>query len=420
MASISTDKKGLRRLRFTDPAGIRKTVYLGSIPMKQATTLQGHVEKQLSALISGCSVDSETSRYLRNLDAVLYSKLAAVGLVTSRGSEKLAAFLDQYISGRNDAKPSTKTVWRRTRNHLLAYFDSTTSLRAISRSAAKGFRQYLIGQGLAENTVRRTCGVAKQFFADALDAELIELNPFKQRDIPTTTGGNQERQAYIDLETSQAVLNACPDAEWRLLFALSRFGGLRCPSEHLSLRWEDINWERSRMTVRSPKTEHHEGGAMRVVPIFPELRPYLEEAQEAYGSRSEYVIARYRDSGKNFRTRFLKIINRAGVKPWPKLFHNLRASCETDLARIHPIQAVCDWIGNSITVAQRHYLQTTEADFERAAVLETAQNPAQQPSVRPCNDPQAKPRHKEKHWIPSVSPRHQVGDEGLEPATSTV
>ena len=45
-----------------------------------------------------------------------------------------------------------------------------------------------------------------------------------------------------------------------LIFALSRFAGLRCPSEHLALRWSDINWERSRMIVQSPKTEHHEGG----------------------------------------------------------------------------------------------------------------------------------------------------------------
>jgi len=87
------------------------------------------------------------------------------------------------------------------------------------------------------------------------------------------------------------------------------------------------------------------------------------------------------------RTRLLKIINRAGVKPWPKLFHNLRASCETDLAKIHPIKAVCDWIGNSITVAQRHYLQTTEEDFERASGIE---NPTQQPSVRPRRDSQTK------------------------------
>jgi integrase len=150
------------------------------------------------------------------------------------------------------------------------------------------------------------------------------------------------------------------------------------------------------MTVRSCKTEHHEGGAMRVVPIFPELRPYLEEACELNGDKSEFIIARYRDSNTNLRTRLLKIINRAGVKPWPKLFHNLRASCETDLAKVHPIKAVCDWIGNSITVAQRHYLQTTEEDFERASGIENpTQIPTQQSSARPRSEPRANLGRKE-------------------------
>lgn len=160
---------------------------------------------------------------------------------------------------------------------------------------------------------------------------------------------------------------------------------------------------------------------MRVVPIFPELRPYLEEAHELNGDKSEFAITRYRDSNINLRTRLLKIINRAGVKPWPKLFHNLRTSCETDLAKIHPIKAVCDWIGNSISVAQRHYLQTTEEDFERASGIENpTQNPTQQPSVRPRRDSHTKTPGKGNHWKTSVSPSRVVGDEGLEPTTSTV
>jgi hypothetical protein len=67
-------------------------------------------------------------------------------------------------------------------------------------------------------------------------------------------GANPERLCFVSREESQKVLDACPDAEWRLLFALSRYGGLRCPSEHLALRWGDVDWERSRFTVRSPKT----------------------------------------------------------------------------------------------------------------------------------------------------------------------
>jgi len=41
-------------------------------------------------------------------------------------------------------------------------------------------------------------------------------------------------------------------------------------------------------------------------------------------------------------------------------------SRETELANEHNVQNACDWIGNSVKVAMRHYLQTTEEDFERA------------------------------------------------------
>jgi integrase len=30
---------------------------------------------------------------------------------------------------------------------------------------------------------------------------------------------------------------------WQVILGLSRYGGLRTPSETLSLRWDDIDWE---------------------------------------------------------------------------------------------------------------------------------------------------------------------------------
>jgi hypothetical protein len=66
------------------------------------------------------------------------------------------------------------------------------------------------------------------------------------------------------------------------------------------------------------------------------------------------------------RTTFLKIVLRAGLQPCPRLFHNLRASCETDLMKDHPIHCVCSWLGNTPTIALRHDLQLVEADFEKA------------------------------------------------------
>jgi len=128
-----------------------------------------------------------------------------------------------------------------------------------------------------------------------------------------------------------------------------------------------VDWERGRFLVRSPKTEHLEGGGEHWVPIFAELRPHLEAAFELAAPGAVHLVNRLRDGNKNLRTRFTRIIRRGAAAPWPKLFQNLRASRETELAAEYPLHVVCAWIGNSALVAQKHYLQVTDADFERAA-----------------------------------------------------
>jgi hypothetical protein len=45
------------------------------------------------------------------------------------------------------------------------------------------------------------------------------------------------------------------------LISVSRFAGLRIPSEALPMAWDDVDWAENRLTIRSPKTEHHEGKA---------------------------------------------------------------------------------------------------------------------------------------------------------------
>ncbi|MBW3598530.1 MAG: tyrosine-type recombinase/integrase [Planctomycetes bacterium] len=224
--------------------------------------------------------------------------------------------------------------------------------------------------GLSAATVSREVKRARQFFRAAMRRRLISENPFA--DLPAPAQANASREHFVTQEVITKVIDACPDAEWRLIVALSRYGGLRCPSEHLSLRRSDIDWEGQRITVRSPKTEHHIGGQSRVIPLFPELRPYLEAvlAEESVG---DHLITRYRDQNANLRTQLLRIIKRAGVEPWPKLFHNLRASRQTELTSSFPLHVVCEWIGNSAPIADKHYLQVTEAHFAQAA-KETATN----------------------------------------------
>jgi hypothetical protein len=86
------------------------------------------------------------------------------------------------------------------------------------------------------------------------------------------------------------------------------------------------------------------------------------------------------------------------------------------------MHVVTAWIGNSEPIAAKHYLQVTDADFERAA-----QNAAQQPQAKAENGPQdSGSKNAKAPFFPGLSAscgyllNEQVGGTGLEPVTSTV
>ena len=125
--------------------------------------------------------------------------------------------------------------------------------------------------------------------------------------------GNRDRDFYVTREMAEKVLQACPDAEWRLLFALARIGGFRCPSEHLSLKLDDVDWSAKRIYIDSPKT------GPRVLPLFADLHPYLDEVWQMAKPGEKYFITRYRSTTQNLRTQLQRIIKRANLTSWPKL-----------------------------------------------------------------------------------------------------
>jgi integrase len=377
MATIGSDPNGFKRILFVAPDGKRKTIRLGKATMKQATAFKVKVEALIGQTITGV-VDDEVSRWLAGLDAELYGRLAAVGLVAPRAdaTTRLGEFLDAYVAGRPDIKPRTKWNLEICARRLVEHFGKDKPLRNIKPGDADDWCALLRAK-YANATAARTIKRAKQFFAAALRKDLILRNPFA--DCKADHQSNPARSHFVRPEDAASVLQACPDAEWRLIVALCRYGGLRCPSELLTLTWPDVDWERDRFRVHAPKTEHHKDGGERWVPIFPELRPYLEEAFHLAAEGSLYVVNRYRDTNQNLRTQLTRIVRRAGLEPWPKLFHNLRASRQTELTERYPIHAVCAWLGNTAAVAAEHYLQVTEAHYEQAAQI-----PAQSGTERVC------------------------------------
>jgi len=383
MASIANDPNGRRRILFTDGDRTRKTIRLGKVSQRHAEAVKYKVEDLVSAKLAGHAPSDETSRWLMQLDDALYGRLARVGLVKPRETALLGPFTRHYIDGRADIKPRTRINLERARSYLLEVFAEDTSMRDITAGDAEDFRQHMVRTGRAENTTRRAIGRARQFFTAAVKRGLIASNPFAG--LSASISGGMDRFHFISRADAERVLEACPNVEWRAIFALARFGGLRCPSEVLALRWADIDWANGRIRVPSPKTAG-QGKPARIIPLFPELRPILLDAFALAEDGAEHIISRTRDTSVNLRTQLHRIISKAGLEPWPKAFQNLRSTRETELAETFPMHVVCQWIGNTQPVAARHYLQLTDEHFTRAlsepaepaeADAKAAQNAAQ-------------------------------------------
>lgn len=361
-----------------------KSLWLGNISEGKATDWKAHVEHLVERMEGGDPPSKATGRWLSGLSDADHKKLSDAGLVEPRVERNrqvvsLAAWCDTFISERSDVKGSTRQTYEKGRDCLVAHFGASKPIREIRPEDAKRWRIWLATEGnrrdknrstMADATVRRRTGKAKQFFAEALERGLIDQNPFAK--LPSHVAANTARQFFVPAAWIERCIEVAPDVTWRTILALARYGGLRCPSELLRLKWCDVNLPEGRMTIHASKTEHHGSGGIRQCPIFPELRPYLESAWDARPEGAVYVIDRYRGTGVNLRTRFETIIKAAGLVPWPKLMQNLRASRETELMAKFPAKDVASWLGNSVPVAMAHYAMATAESFRQAIEIPVA------------------------------------------------
>ncbi len=406
MASIAKDQGGQRRIQFVAPDGKRKTIRLGKVSQRTAEGFKYRVEQLLESLHFNRPMEPDLAEWVKGVEDSLARKLARVGLISKPEAESaktLGVFLQSWRASRKgDYKPASLIAWGQVINALTAFFGSDCLLTDVTPAKSEAFRQSMLARGLRATTIHKRLQHARMFFTHAKREGLVHANPFEF--VRHRPGDASERRAYVPSADVCRVIEFAPNGTWRLLIALSRFAGLRVPSEALSLRWQDVDWERGRLTVPSPKTQHLAGRGYRVIPLFPEVRPYLEAAWDEAPEGAEYVIPeeyRRRAQGPsgwknaNLRTTLEKVVRRAGLQQWPRRWHSMRASCETDLARRFTLAVVAKWLGNTQAVAMRHYVDVTDADFERALMghestdEKVAQNPAQQAHAKARDERQA-------------------------------
>jgi len=379
MASIAREKNGTRRILFVAPDGRRPTIRLGKVSQRAAEGVKYRVEQLLECLNLKHPMDGDLARWVADLEPRFASKLARVGLIPNPDTKSvvtLGQFLENWLSARKgDYKPASLISWGQVIKALTKFLGSDCPLENVTPEKAEAFRQSMLAAGLRPTTIHKRLQHARMFFTHAKRQDLVDTNPFEF--VRHRPGDASERRAYVPAADVKRAIEHAPNGTWKLLIALSRFAGLRVPSEALSLRWQDVDWERGRLTVPSPKTEHLAGRSYRVIPMFPTIRPFLEAAWDEAPEGAEYVMPeeyRRRAQGPggwanaNLRTTLKKVVRRAGLEPWSRLWHSMRASCETDLARQFPLAVVAKWLGNTQAVAMRHYVDVTDADFERAVI----------------------------------------------------
>lgn len=361
MASVERRGRSFRVIAYLNYDKL--TFSLGRVTQKTADRFAGNIDTLLHERRCNLPVSREVSNWLADLDDSLYDLLVEHELTEARIKVgTLAAFIDSYAAGRSDVTERRVGKFQNAKARLIEFFGDC-KLDAVTPGGADEYSRWLLKK-LAPATAHKECQIAAQFFRHAFRKGLIERNPFDGVTVGKAT--NDNRRVFVSRDTIKRVLDKCPNWQWRLVTALARYGGLRCPSEVALLKWSDIHWDAERMTVTSPKTERY-GKATRLVPIFPELRPYLDEAYFAKDADKTWVVPMMAgDADKNLGTTFRKIVRRAGVEEWPKPFQNCRASRQTELEQRFPTYVVCSWLGNTPTIAHKHYLTVTDDHFAEA------------------------------------------------------
>ena len=369
MATLETkrNRNGLNiKIHFTYNKE-RKKLCLGSkYSVRQAEEIAAHVDNLAYAKETGGRLQRATIGFIEDMTDDLRQRFMSAGLLDRPAVVTCAELWDKFIAETKfGKKDSTMTTYATARKRFFDFFGPDMEFSRLTRKDGERWKAFLTKSGLAEASVAGSIQRANALFNWAVDQEYLAKNPFKG--IRRGSFVNRDRDFYVPMDWYDKLLDACPDQCWRTLISLCRIGGLRNPSETLLLTWADVDFANQSILVHSPKTEHHYGKGTRLIPMFPELRRELEASWSLTEEGcSPYVIDKWRDTAANMRTHFQRIIFRAGLPEWERLFQNLRASRATDICNEYPAHVESAWIGHSVKIAEAHYLQVTDDHFQRA------------------------------------------------------
>ena len=369
MAS-TRQRNGNWYVEFAHPQGCRRSLTLGKATKHQAAEVKRRIERLIVAAQLNEQPDLATLQWLRGVSPKLHRKLSEIGLAVHRPAQTLDELCRSYRASLTCQPPTLRNV-DIVSDNLKTFFGQDKLIQDVSPGDADEFKAFLTsagrqdGEALGQATVSRRCGRSRQIFGFAVRKRWLSSNPFAH--ISRSSEANRSRDFYVPRELIQRLMQLA-DREFALILALARFAALRCPSDIITLQWQHVDWHADCFQVHSPKT------GFRAVPIFAEVKPYLQAVWEAAPEGADLLFPRHQITGAALTNKLQRMLRSIREVLWPKPWNNMRASCETDLLSLYPALTVVKWVGHSLRISEQHYAQVAKEHHDRAVAAGSAED----------------------------------------------
>jgi len=266
---------------------------------------------------------------------------------------------DEFGKRYMDHAKANKRSWLRDEQmyrNLKEFFGSERQLTDFNPADIEGYKLHRKKE-VSGSTVNRELALLKRMFNLAIDWKLFrDHNPVRKvrffRELNTGT------RVVSPEEEKKLLLNAAPYLQDMIRFDLNT--GLRI-GEVFTLRWSNVDFERSILNVFAPKTLK-----TRVVPINSDARRVLEAW--ALGRKNEFVFYNL-ETGKPFvdlKAGFAKACRKAGITgvTWKTLRHTFASRLVNRGVDIVTVQQLLGHFSVTVTMRYTH----TNLDSKHTAV----------------------------------------------------
>ena len=305
---------------------------------------------------------------IETLPSVMRQQLVKHKLLEPTQDEKipkLGDFLGEFQGTLHIQKIRTQQYYDRIRSYLVEYFGEEERIDNISPANAMKHCIWLTSQRYEQNkkknlgscTIYQAIKRFRKIFNFGIKCRYVSENPYT--DIRMGKPTNKGKFQRVPMDDIYRVLEACrgnAPEELRLIIILSRVLGVRIPSEINEMKFEDFEGHRCFRISDSGKTGH------RVVPFLDEIIPYFEAVRAKAKPGQEYVFEYYRKH-KSAARGLDRAVKKAGVKPWPGDFVQLRSNVITEKEEAGWREGIMTAVfGNTSKTREDYYIQDMALD----------------------------------------------------------